>query len=390
MQGEHHQTTRDLIAGARTELAAVGQAAFTMDGVVRRSFYSSGALYERWPDRADLLADVGREVRDELGRALAGLPDAPAAFAWALDDARDVLTLAGEILIAGHTSPSVRAIAIETWTTLREGLERVLPPGMAWYTAAVAIGGALLDVIGLPGPRPPTGRITWLTEACTIEIEQRHVPLPGGASPGVDVPEVPLPVRSDATAQALIQAAQALLAEHGAEGISTRRVSAAAGVTTGAIYRRYDGKAALLSDVLLAELAPDRYAWTWELVRALATDDPYWGAADAMTRQLFAATADETSQRVLLQIGVAARNDDALRSQVQQRVLVAHQARTDMFARLAEAGVMRDDVDPSVLAWGFQTEPVGVRAILPLGIPLDEVAVTTSMRAILTAAAARA
>lgn len=390
MQGEHGQTTRDLIVGARDELAAVGQAAFTMDGVVRRSFYSSGALYERWPDRADLLADVGREVRDELARALAGLPDAPAAFAWALDDARDVLTLAGEILIAGHTSPSVRAIAIETWTTLREGLERVLPPGMAWYTAAVAIGGALLDVIGLPGPRPPTGRITWLTEACTIEIEQLHVPLPGGASPGVDVPEVPPPVRSDPTAQALIQAAQTLLAEHGADAVSTRRVSAAAGVTTGAIYRRYDGKAALLSDVLLAELAPDRYAWTWELVRALATDDPYWGAADAMTQQLFAAASDEMSQRVLLQIGVAARNDEALRRQVQERILVAHRARTDMFARLAEAGVMRDDVDPAVLAWGFQTEPVGVRAILPVGIALDEAAVTASMRAILTAAAARA
>ena len=389
MQGEHDPTTRDLIAGARAELAAVGQAAFTMDGVARRSFYSSGALYERWPDRADLLADVGREVRDELARALADVPDAPAAFAWALDDARDLLALAGEILIAGHTNSVVRDVAVETWTTLREGLERTLPAGMAWYTAAVAIGGALLDVIGLPGPIPPTGRVTWLTEACTIEIAQRHVTLPGGASPGVDVPEVPLPVRSDPTALALIQAAQTLLAEHGAEGISTRRVSAAAGVTTGAIYRRYDGKAALLSDVLLAELAPDRYAWTWELVRALATDDPYWGAADAMTRQLMAAAEDEASQRVLLQIGVAARNDPALRKQVQDRVLVAHQARTDMFARLTEAGVMRDDVDPSVLAWGFQTEPVGVRVILPLGVALDEAAVTTSMRAILTAAAAR-
>ena len=390
MQGEHDPTTRDLIAGARDELAAVGQAGFTMDGVARRSFYSPGALYERWPDRADLLADVGREVRDELARALADIPDAPAAFAWALDDARDLLALAGEILIAGHASPAIREVAIDTWATLREGLERILPPGMAWYTAAVAIGGALLDVIGLPGPTPPTGRIAWLTEACAIEIEQRHVPLPGGAQSGADVPEVPLPVRSDPTAQALIQAAQALLAEHGAEGISTRRVSAAAGVTTGAIYRRYDGKAALLSDVLLAELAPDRYVWTWELVRALATDDPYWGAADAMTRQLFAAAADETSQRVLLQIGVAARNDEALRTQVQERILVAHRARTDMFARLAEAGVMRDDVSPAVLAWGFQTEPVGVRVLLPLGIALNEAVVTASMRAILTASAARA
>jgi len=187
---------------------------------------------------------------------------------------------------------------------------------------------------------------------------------------------------------ALIEAAQKLLAEHGVQGISTRRVSAAAGVTTGAIYRRYDGKAALLADVLLAALAPDRYAWTWELVAALASDDPYWGAADVMTEQLLAAARDTASQRVLLHIGVAARNDPALRTQVQERVLIAHRARRDMFARLIAAGVMRDDVDPAVLAWGFQSEPVGVRALLPLGIPLDTGAIASSMRAILTAAAA--
>lgn len=360
-----------------------------MDAVARRSFYSPGALYERWPDRGDLLADIGREVQSELRGALDDLPDAPTAFAWALNDGRDVLALAGEILIAGHSMPPVRDIAIETWGTLREGLERVLPRGMAWYTASIAIGGALLDAIGLPGPTNRTGWVAWLTDACEVEIEQRHLPRAASTAPRVDVPEVPAPLRSDPTAQALIQAAQTLLAERGAEGISTRRVSAAAGVTTGAIYRRYDGKAALLSDVLLAELAPDRYAWTSELVRALATDDPYWAAADAMTAQMLAAARDEVSQRVLLQIGVAARNDEALRDQVQERVLVAHRARAGMFARLQEVGLMRDDVDPAVFAWGFQTEPVGVRVTLPLGIPIDEEAAAISMRAILTAAAAR-
>jgi AcrR family transcriptional regulator len=96
----------------------------------------------------------------------------------------------------------------------------------------------------------------------------------------------------------LIQAAQSLLAEQGAESLSTRRVSAQAGVTTGAIYRRYDGKGALLADVLLVALAPDRYEWTWELVAALASDDPYRAAADVMTAQLLAASRTEAEQRV--------------------------------------------------------------------------------------------
>ena len=367
----------------------MGQGAFTMDGVARRAFYSPGALYERWPDRADLLADVGGVIRRDLEDALLELPNVQATIAWTLADGRELLSLAGEILIAGHSMPIVESVAKDVWATFHGGLERHLPPGMAWYVALVGIGGAMLDAIGLPGPTPPTGRVTWLSEACEVEIEQRHVPGLGTSSPGVDVPEVPLPARSDPTAQALIQAAQSLLAEHGAEGVSTRRVSAAAGVTTGAIYRRYDGKAALLSDVLRAELAPDRYSWTWDLLQALATDDPYWGAADAMTRQLLAAAKDEASQRVLLQIGVAARNDEVLRAQVQERILVAHRARTEMFAHLADAGVMRTDVAPAVFAWGFQTEPVGVRVTLPLGIPLDQAAAATSMRAILTAAAAR-
>lgn len=389
MQGEHDQTTRDLLRGAREELAAVGQAEFTMDGVVRRSFYSAGALYERWPERADLLADVGRGVHEDLTATLAEIPDSAAAFTWALDDGRDLLQLAGEILIAGHTMPAVKDVAVQAWLALRTGLERVMPVGMAWYTASIAIGGALLDVIGLPGPTPPTGRVAWLVDACEIETEQRHLPGRGRAHGDVDFPEVPAPSRTDPTALALIQAAQTLLAEHGAEGISTRRVSAEAGVTTGAIYRRYDGKAALLSDVLLAELAPDRYAWTWDLVEALATDDPYWNAADAMTTQLVKVARDDTSQRVLLQIGVAARNDEALRAQVQERVLVAHRARTEMFERLREAGVMRDDVAPAVFAWGFQSLPVGMRTLIPLGIPVAEDAAASSMRAILTAAAAR-
>ena len=388
VQGEHDPTTRELLVAAREELRACGQAEFTMDGVSRRAFYSAGALYERWPDRADLLADVARHVRGDLARALDSLTDAHGAISWALDDGRELLSLVGEILIAGHSMPPVRDVALDLWRTLREGLAGHVPRGMSWYLAVVSIGGALLAEIGLPGPLPPTGRTTWLLEACDVEAEQRHVPRPGSEAAGGDVPEVPLPARSDPTALALIQAAQSLLAQHGAEGISTRRLSTAAGVTTGAIYRSYDRKAALLADVLLAELAPDRYAWTWDLVAALASDDPYWAAADAMTRQLLTAARDTASQHVLLNIGVAARNDPGLRAQVQERILVAHRARRDMFARLIAAGVMRDDVDPAVLAWGFQSEPVGVRALIPLGIPLDEEAVTSSMRSILTAAAA--
>lgn len=388
MHGEHNRATRELLEAARAELRDVGQAAFTMDAVARRAYYSPGAIYQRWPDRVSLLGDVGREVLADLEGALAGVGDAEASISFALDDGRDLLGLASEILIAGHTSTEIRDVSLAMWSALRTAMGRHLPPGMAWYLSIVGLGDAMLASIDIAAPVPAGPRIRWMLDACDVEAMGLHVPRPGALAQA-DVPAVPQPARSDPTTLALIQAAQSLLAEQGAESLSTRRVSAQAGVTTGAIYRRYDGKGALLADVLLVALAPDRYEWTWELVAALASDDPYWAAADVMTAQLLAASRNEAEQRVLLQIGVAARTDTALRAQIQERVRVASEARCAMFDHLGKAGVIRADIDPAVLAWGFQSEPVGLRAIIPLGIPVDEEAATLSMRAVLTAAAAR-
>ncbi|MGA0092472.1 MAG: TetR/AcrR family transcriptional regulator [Candidatus Nanopelagicales bacterium] len=388
MHGEHNRATRELLEAARAELRDVGQAAFTMDAVARRAYYSPGAIYQRWPDRVSLLGDVGREVLADLEGALAGVGDAEASISFALDDGRDLLGLVSEILIAGHTSTDIRDVSLAMWSALRTAMGRHLPPGMAWYLSIVGLGDAMLASIDIAAPLPVGPRIRWMLDACDVEAMGLHVPRPGALTQA-DVPAVPQPARSDPTTLALIQAAQSLLAEQGAESLSTRRVSAQAGVTTGAIYRRYDGKGALLADVLLVALAPDRYEWTWELVAALASDDPYWAAADVMTAQLLAASRNEAEQRVLLQIGVAARTDTALRAQIQERVRVASEARCAMFDHLGKAGVIRADIDPAVLAWGFQSEPVGLRAIIPLGIPVDEEAATLSMRAVLTAAAAR-
>jgi AcrR family transcriptional regulator len=388
VHGEHNRATRELLEAARAELRDVGQAAFTMDAVARRAYYSPGAIYQRWPDRVSLLGDVGREVLADLEGALAGVGDAEASISFALDDGRDLLGLVSEILIAGHTSTDIRDVSLAMWSALRTAMGRHLPPGMAWYLSIVGLGDAMLASIDIAAPVPAGPRIRWMLDACDVEAMGLHVPRPGALAQA-DVPAVPQPARSDPTTLALIQAAQSLLAEQGAESLSTRRVSAQAGVTTGAIYRRYDGKGALLADVLLVALAPDRYEWTWELVAALASDDPYWAAADVMTAQLLAASRNEAEQRVLLQIGVAARTDTALRAQIQERVRVASEARCAMFDHLGKAGVIRADIDPAVLAWGFQSEPVGLRAIIPLGIPVDEEAATLSMRAVLTAAAAR-
>ena len=379
-------TTERIRDAAVDELLAVGQAVFAMEGVAKRAFFSIGTVYNRWPDRESLLADIARErIAPSIDRGLGSVGTHESAIDWVLGAGQEAMLLAGESILAGHTMPEVAPASLDTWRSLHMGLGQHLPPSMTWYVATYAIGNALLEAIGCSGPQPPTGRVRWLADAGASAQgsawgERVRID-------GVEVPMVPAPRAGDDVAQALIEAAQVLLAEQGASGTSTRDIAASAGVTTGSLYRRYGGKSELLADVMLAQLQPDRYAWTWELVRALAGADPLTGAAGVLADRMITTAQDAPAQRVLLQVGIAARNDPVLRAQVSERIQAAHRARVAMVERFAEAGLLREDVIPEVLAWGFQTIPVGVRALLPLGVPLHPDPVRESMEALLRAAA---
>ena len=386
---ERDATTRTLLDAAREELLAVGQAEFAMEGVARRGFYSIGTVYNRWPDREALLSDLGSEViAPGIARALDTAGSPAQAIAWVLDQGRDDVLLAGELLLAGHTMPSVRPASLSSWDVLLAGLAVHLPESMAWYVATYAVGNALLHAIGVDEPDPATGRVAWFVDASESVVGPSAPPVPIPLFDSVEVPVVPGPERTDDVAVALIGAARILLEAHGAAGTSTRGIASSAGVTTGALYRRYQGKSRLLADVLLTQLQPDRYTWTWDLVRALASDSPFADAAAVLANRLIAMAEDAPAQKVLLQVGIAARSDPALREQVAERIRIAHLARVDMVRHFAETGVLREDVTPAVFAWGFQTIPVGMRAMLPLGVPLDSEAVSASMAALLRAAAA--
>jgi AcrR family transcriptional regulator len=382
------ETTERIRDAAVDELLAVGQADFAMESVARRAYFSIGTVYNRWPDRESLLADVGQErIAPHIVEQLAAAASPADAIDWALDAGRQTGLLAGEIMLAGHTTSALSPVAAEMWRSLHDGLAEHLPGGMAWYVATYAIGDALLGAVGVSGPQPATGRVQWFVDACDCSSSAPAPPREAAPVRDIDVPAVPSPQRSDEVARSLIEAARLLLAERGAAGTSTRDIAAGAGVTTGALYRRYDGKSGLLADVLLAQLQPDRYTWTWDLVQALASADPLSDAATVLARRMIDTAGDTSAQRVLLQVGIAARNDPALRAQVGERIRAAHDARADMARGFAEAGVLRRDVSPEVLAWGFQAIPVGVRATLPLGIALAADDVSASMGALLSAAA---
>ena len=78
--------------------------------------------------------------------------------------------------------------------------------------------------------------------------------------------------RSEATQAALISTARRLFAERGYSGVGTEEIVRAAGVTRGALYHHFDGKAGLFAAVfeqIEAELS-ERFA-----TEALAVPDPW-------------------------------------------------------------------------------------------------------------------
>src|SRR3954468_17875943 len=65
---------------------------------------------------------------------------------------------------------------------------------------------------------------------------------------------VPPPARSRESLRKLLKAAAEVLGQHGVEGATIPRIAAHAGLTPGAIYRRFTDKDALFEAVILATL----------------------------------------------------------------------------------------------------------------------------------------
>lgn len=378
-------TTSALLLAAGDELVEVGQGDFAMESVARRAFFSVGTVYERWPDRESLIADVaGTRLTRSIRERFSSVASVDDALRIVLNDEDRLLTLLGECILATRSMPAVSVPAGQAYAELRLGLQRWMGPGMAWYLSTVGLGGALIALMGVT-VRDPAGSPVF-ADACAAETENAEAGESGGVLvTGSELPQVPQPSRSDDVALSLMEAARLVLAERGAGAAHAREIASRAGVTTGALYRRYEGKSRLIADVLLLQLKPDRYAWTWELIEAFDHPDPYSTAAGVLTDRIEIMASDREGQEVLLQIGVAARNDEALRAEVGRRIWAALDARRGMIEQFADVGLVRPDVPPAVLAWGFQALPVGIRATLPLLGDLDGAEVKDSMRAMLVA-----
>jgi AcrR family transcriptional regulator len=147
------------------------------------------------------------------------------------------------------------------------------------------------------------------------------------------------PAAADETRDRLVAAAAEVFAEKGYEGAGVQEIARRAGLTTGAIYSRYSGKAELLAEAIGDSASP-------ELDALFATSAGAGRAADLLLRagaHLVTRTLN-AKQGLLLEAFVAARRDPVVR-----RNLVEHlHDRADAFARLIELAKKDGDVDDTL------------------------------------------
>jgi TetR/AcrR family transcriptional regulator, repressor for uid operon len=194
-------------------------------------------------------------------------------------------------------------------------------------------------------------------------------PFSGDPTPsGAPAPDPVAAQPGDTTQDRLVQAAAEVFSEKGYRGAGVQEIARRAGLTTGAIYSRYSGKAELLAEAIRAESGR-------QLDELFAAGEGPLGAAE-MIRRAGTALPQRTGGRkqfLLLEAFVAARQDPEVAEVLDEHV-AGVRAR---FQRVLEVGRRSRDLDPTVdpealvhfcqaVAWGFLLyEALGTAAPRP-------------------------
>jgi AcrR family transcriptional regulator len=147
----------------------------------------------------------------------------------------------------------------------------------------------------------------------------------------------------DATRQRLVAAAAEVFAERGYDGAGVQEIARRAGLTTGAIYSRYSGKAELLRDAI-AENSTDELDELFNQHRFEGHVSDVIRVAGSHLVERPAATSTEPAAALLLEAFVAARRDPEIRTIVKGIV----EERAGRLAEIIEAAKADGSVDARV------------------------------------------
>jgi AcrR family transcriptional regulator len=376
----------EILEAAAAEIRKGGYDRTALTAVAASCNFATSAIYNRFPTKEILLETlVAERLESDLGPAVDKLD----ADLWSEDLTTemakptgvvvnpDLLATLHELELASCHNPAVRLLIqpfanrhLATALAAREVAEisgRVRPDqdprAQCMLVHSGRIGSHLLGLVSEP-PKGGSSTIDHLIRLALLDIPfdttaNTEARVPVRPDPGPSTPDRNAP---DAIGLSLLDAGAAIFATEGYHDTTVARISRAAGLTTGALYNRFDGKAGLFNEILLHGIAITDLEDSLDLCTEMATSESIEQSA-----MLLATLAE----RDRLPEGIRNRSlrlvaRDAARSEAQIAALLAPM-QDHLLARMAtifrdsqNAGTMRDDLDPEVLAWWLTSVTYGI------------------------------
>lgn len=382
------ETTERLRSGALAELLDVGPRALTHAGIARRAFYSTAAAYQRWPDRRSVLDDLlAVAVVPALEQLLAEAAEAGSTLSatgrWlglmTAEDAQPTVQAVAEMCFAARDdealAPAVVTLVQRIISSVPVGgVDEPIASGLRWWCAGHVLGHSLLARCGCVLPaladRIALGvQVGWSHYFDVVPVQPGVGEVDQSIVPGREEPE-------DSVAAEILAASRRRIVTDGVDAVSLRAASADAGVTTGALYRRWASRSALLRSIVAQEGLGDQYRWLLELlVNASNGFDSAEGEA-ALHRAASVAKAvwaNPESRTFLLEMAVAAHTSREVCERLAAQVHAVVTTRAAEVSRAADAGLVNGPLTPLETTWLLQTPPVALRLMSAIGIePSDE------------------
>lgn len=368
---------RQILDTAASEIQKVGYDGVALTSIAASCNFATSAIYNRFPTKEILLETlVAERLEPDLGSAIDDLDaelwveDNPTALTEATGAVidRDLLATLHELELAACHNPAARLLVepfadnrlasalaarkvAETSDRLRPGQD---PRAQAMLAHSGRIGNHLLSLVSTP-PQGGSSTVDHLIRLAVLDIPfdtiaKPEARVPVRPDPG---PSVPDPSSLDATGLSLLDSGAIIFATEGYHNTSVARIARAAGVTTGAIYNRFDGKADLFNQILLHGIFVTDLRDSIDLSTALAASESFEQSAILLTTLAERARSPEGIRDRSLRLEAR----EAAGSEAQVAAFLAPM-QDHLLARVAgifrdsqEAGTMRDDLDPEVLSW---------------------------------------
>lgn len=380
------------------EFRRVGYEPTALMSVADRCGVASSAVYNRFGGKAEL----ARAILDEQLEPAVGPPlDERAANPWrgsmptgimarASTPDLELMAVLHELQLAAAHEPELREpLAAFGSRRLDAGLEaraaadrrgRVRPGQDPVAQVLVHAAGAPgTYFMGLTGRYPTTG---WRSVGHLLRVATRDMPLAarapaerspaGGAATrhhdgsgaparGATTPPGP-PREHDQLGRALIAAGAKVIADQGYDRATVAAIARRAGVTTGALYNRFEGKYDLLCQAVESLAAPSIEV---EIEMVLDALDDGSAASDERVAAVVVGSIDPTDgpgrlRELVVQARHTARREAGVALVMTRLQQSWVDALADGLRERQGRSAVRADVDPTALAWWWLALPTGV------------------------------